>query len=375
MKKILFLFFLIPTMLYGQVKYNNVKTNEIESRSTGYVEFLDALKLSGYFLKFNADSLWLEKPEGEYKQRIDTIINNIAASEVNASGGLYFDADTIKLGGSSFDNISILVENSNPQFDLWGSTDGKADNYWELYSDLYSFNYAIFRSQIGFIGLNGYLGYDNNNYINLEVQTNNNSSQIQLDTTGLFYSYPYDTTLFTDNHFLTKKCVEDKLITELTFPCTKWHRTDTINTSIADTWCDVKFNDNAAIETTYGFTANSDSTGFVSSIKGLFKIGGCGHWKWNGGDSGTVKVYIRVIVNEVEKRCLQSNDSRTNLSGDDGTLPYSGTILVHPDDIIKVQYRVDNTNLDFEGNTAFDYPVSFSFYMFKISNTNFGDDL
>lgn len=162
---------------------------------------------------------------------------------------------------------------------------------------------------------------------------------------------------------------------DLIIPATKWHRIDTINTSTADVWQNVKFTENVDNESTYGFEANSDSTGFVSSIKGLFKISGCGHWKWNGGDSSTVKVFIRVTVNDVEKRCSQSNDTRTNLSGDDGTLPYFGTILLNPNDVIRVQYRVDNVNLDFEGNAVFDYPISFSVNIFKISDKDIGSDL
>ncbi|MFO8112155.1 MAG: hypothetical protein R6T92_06570, partial [Desulfosalsimonadaceae bacterium] len=67
-----------------------------------------------------------------------------------------------------------------------------------------------------------------------------------------------------------------------------------------------------------------------------------------------------VTVNGNESRCLQANETYVKNTGETGTLPYTGTIDVTPGDIVRVQYQVDNTDMDFEGDAVFDSPVAVS---------------
>jgi hypothetical protein len=49
-------------------------------------------------------------------------------------------------------------------------------------------------------------------------------------------------------------------------------------------------------------------------------------------------------------------------------MPYTGTISVENKDIIRVQWRTDNTNLILSGSSVFDNPVSASVNFERISD-------
>lgn len=84
----------------------------------------------------------------------------------------------------------------------------------------------------------------------------------------------------------------------------QFHRNDSINTATINDWVDVKFDTLIDSETTYGYTFNADSTGFIASFTG----------------------------------------------------------------ITRVQDQTDDANIDFEGDAVFDNPVSFSINFEKISD-------
>lgn len=205
-----------------------------------------------------------------------------------------------------------------------------------------------------------------------------NGDRVDFLKTGAIKQYSSGSKVFsTDasgNIYLQNKFTLSVDSSNIRAAATKWHRVDSINSPEADVWKNIKFDTNIANETTYGIAANSDSTGFIMQTAGLFKMSGCGHWVWNGASGTTAKMYIRVTVNGTEKRCLQANDTRTNGTGDDGTLVYSGTIRVNPGDLVRVQYRVDNAEMDFEGDAVFDSPIAFSMNMFKISADENNDE-
>jgi hypothetical protein len=140
----------------------------------------------------------------------------------------------------------------------------------------------------------------------------------------------------------------------------QFHRIDSIDVSVADAWVTVKWDSLIALESTYGYKFNSDSTGIVCTRSCDTRVQGCGHWIWRGAGGTSVKLYIRVLIDGVEARCLQANDTRTNGTGDDGTMPYTGTIHHDAGEVVNVQYRVTNVDMDFEGDAVFDNPVSFS---------------
>lgn len=140
----------------------------------------------------------------------------------------------------------------------------------------------------------------------------------------------------------------------------QFHRMDSIDVSAANVWVTVKWDTVIPLETTYGYKFNSDSTGIICTRSCDTRVQGCGHWNWRGANNSTVKMYIRVLVNSDEARCLQSNDTRGRQTSDDGTMPYTGTIHHNIGDVIYVQYRVTNVSMDWEGAAIFDNPVAFS---------------
>ena len=135
----------------------------------------------------------------------------------------------------------------------------------------------------------------------------------------------------------------------------------------ADAWVNVKFDTNIVAETTYGIDILSDSTGFEMQDTGLFKLQGCGHWFFEG-FAGTEQVYIRVTINGNELRCAQAEDTRSFFTNDYGTLPYAGTFRSEIGDIVRIQYRVTDTDMNFVGDPVFDNPISFTIFMNKTSN-------
>lgn len=144
----------------------------------------------------------------------------------------------------------------------------------------------------------------------------------------------------------------------------KWYRVDSINTTQASTWVSVKWDTNIVEESTYGIEILSDSTGFVFTTYGIFRVAGCGHASYASG-LGTIEVGIRGTTDGTENRCLQSN--WVSQTGDQFIIPFGGTVRVVPGTVFRIQYYVDNVNMDFEGPNIFDSPIAFSVNFEKIS--------
>jgi len=149
----------------------------------------------------------------------------------------------------------------------------------------------------------------------------------------------------------------------------QFHRIDTLASAGTNTWYTVQFDTMITSETTTGYTWGDDSTYFIVSFNGDTRVQGCGHWEWTGG-GGSGGVYIRVMVNSVEARCLQANAVRTNQTSDNGIIPFIGTIDHSVGDTIRVQYKVSSTDMDFIGQSAFDNPVALSVNFEKINNND-----
>ena len=125
----------------------------------------------------------------------------------------------------------------------------------------------------------------------------------------------------------------------------QFHRMDSLGVAQADTFYNVKWDTLIAGQTTRGFDFGPDSTYFLIGINGVVRVQGCGHWLWTGGNGTAVKIFTRVLkVNSdtTEAICLQSNDSRSANTDQDGTLSFKGTIDVTDNDTLYVQYRVSN---------------------------------
>lgn len=145
-------------------------------------------------------------------------------------------------------------------------------------------------------------------------------------------------------------------------PETKWHRVDTVDVVQANAWRDVKFNYMAWDESTWGFSPNADSTALVAKFDGLVSYNGSGHYIWRGAAGTAVNIRIRVVVDGSENRCSQTHELRTISTGDKESMRYLGSSEVTIGSIIKVQYNVTNVDLDWEGEAAFDNPISWTFH-------------
>jgi len=148
----------------------------------------------------------------------------------------------------------------------------------------------------------------------------------------------------------------------------QYHRIDSVNTNTADAWIDVKFDTVISDETTYGYSFNSDSTGFILSVTGRLRIQGCYHWLWTGADNSTARIYTRILINGVEARCMNTNITRGRKTADNGDKLFCGTIYAISGQEVKLQYQVNDTDMDFEGDSKFDSPVAFSINFEIISN-------
>ncbi len=140
----------------------------------------------------------------------------------------------------------------------------------------------------------------------------------------------------------------------------QYHRIDSMNIAAVDTWEDIKFDTVIANETTGGFDFNADSTGYIyTGEPGIMRVQGCVHWDWEGGVTSS-SLYVRVLVDGVEARCLQASEIRTRDTGDKGVLHYAGTINVDTNSTIDVQWYVTDADMVLEGDTVFDNPVAAS---------------
>jgi len=136
----------------------------------------------------------------------------------------------------------------------------------------------------------------------------------------------------------------------------QYHRIDTLNIANTD-WNLVPWDTLVASETTTGYTFNSDSTGFVTSFAGVVRVQGCVHFKNNGGASVVADVAVRALVNSNEARCLQTLETLQKNAAKLKALVYVGTVAVSVGDTLKVQYRVENADVDLEASAWFDDPV------------------
>jgi len=142
-------------------------------------------------------------------------------------------------------------------------------------------------------------------------------------------------------------------------PIVKYHRVQTLDTS-GTGWDAIAWDLNIPEESTEDFYLIDNNQGINIKKEGVYKINGCIHSKYNGVSSADVKLAVRVLYNGVEARCLQASRTKTKKQNDVDTLEYTGTIYATVDTNVTVQYKVDNTDLDLEGDTIFDRPVSAS---------------
>jgi len=140
----------------------------------------------------------------------------------------------------------------------------------------------------------------------------------------------------------------------------QFHRVDSLNINVANTWLTVKMDTLIGNETTYGFKFNADRSKIIATIAGLIRVQGCVHYKFYGTSTTQAKLYTRILIDGVEARCLQTNTDENRFQNATGFQEFIGTITTSVGSTIELQVRTDNINLDLEGDTVFDNPVSAS---------------
>ena len=147
----------------------------------------------------------------------------------------------------------------------------------------------------------------------------------------------------------------------------QFHRNATINTSTADAWVNVTWDLKIDNETTSGFNLTDSNASIQVTKSGIYRIQGCLHPKNNGEGNQDSQLFSRVLVNDVEARCLQySNNKEFKTDGID-TMPFIGTAYIGAGEKVQLQYYITDTNIDFEGATIFDDGVAGSINFERIS--------
>lgn len=143
-------------------------------------------------------------------------------------------------------------------------------------------------------------------------------------------------------------------------PNTQFHNTSTIDTVAANVWYNVTWDFCVPDETTMGFLRVDSNQAIQINTSGIYRVQGCFHPVNNGVGNQEAYLYIRVLINDTEARCLQSACSKDFRAAGIDTIPYTGTIYANASEKVNVQYRVTNVNIDFEADAVFDNPVAAS---------------
>ena len=150
----------------------------------------------------------------------------------------------------------------------------------------------------------------------------------------------------------------------------QFHREAIAIAGAIDTWYNITFDlviDDETIGEWYELT-DSNSSVTINDFEGIIRIQGCIHPYNDNVGNQEATIYARVLVNGIEPRCLQRASSKDFKASGMDTLDVVGTVLVEDGDVITYQWRTTNTNLQLEGDSVFDNPVSASLNFERISN-------
>ena len=145
----------------------------------------------------------------------------------------------------------------------------------------------------------------------------------------------------------------------------KYHNDGTINT-LDTNWHNMTWNITVDTESTTGFVLDNDT--ITTDFDGIIDYSYCFHPINNGAGGTEMGVLTRLIIDDVEARCSQSFNTQTRKSGYGSDIRAEGTVNVTSGSTIRLEYKVDNTGLDFEGNSGFDNPVASSLTLKKLSD-------
>ena len=150
----------------------------------------------------------------------------------------------------------------------------------------------------------------------------------------------------------------------------QFHREAIATAGAINTWYNITFDlviDDETIGEWYELT-DSNSSVTINDFEGIIRIQGCIHPYNDNVGNQEATIYARVLVNGIEARCLQRASSKDFKASGMDTLDVVGTVVVEDGDVITYQWRTTNTNLQLEGDSVFDNPVSASLNFERISN-------
>ena len=150
----------------------------------------------------------------------------------------------------------------------------------------------------------------------------------------------------------------------------QFHREAIATAGAINTWYNITFDlviDDETIGEWYELT-DSNSSVTINDFEGIIRIQGCIHPYNDNVGNQEATIYARVLVNGIEPRCLQRASSKDFKASGMDTLDVVGTVVVEDGDVITYQWRTTNTNLQLEGDSLFDNPVSASLNFERISN-------
>ena len=150
----------------------------------------------------------------------------------------------------------------------------------------------------------------------------------------------------------------------------QFHREAIATAGAINTWYNITFDlviDDETIGEWYELT-DSNSSVTINDFEGIIRIQGCIHPYNDNVGNQEATIYARVLVNGIEPRCLQRASSKDFKASGMDTLDVVGTVVVEDGDVITYQWRTTNTNLQLEGDSVFDNPVSASLNFERISN-------
>jgi hypothetical protein len=150
------------------------------------------------------------------------------------------------------------------------------------------------------------------------------------------------------------------------------HQPSDVVASAIDTWYDLAWDLEIDGETNKGWydvnALDNNESITITNFEGILRVQGCLHPKNDGVGNRDATIYVRVLFDDVEARCLQA--SMTKGFKEDGVdiLPYVGTSPVEEGTIIRVQWRTTDVDLILSGSAVFDTPVSASVNFERISD-------
>ncbi|MEW6710397.1 MAG: hypothetical protein AB1403_11295 [Candidatus Riflebacteria bacterium] len=147
----------------------------------------------------------------------------------------------------------------------------------------------------------------------------------------------------------------------------KYHRTASYTLASADTWTDAQFDGELAVNT--GFAIISSTTIQVEKA-GYVQVNGSMRPKWTGASNTQAYAAARILISTnsgsswTELRCSQAILHRSAAENETNLSTFAGSFTATAGALVKLQLRVSDVAMVFEGATIFDNPAAFALNLF-----------